>query len=282
MNHKTFTKLLKVLGVLLLVSIVCNLTSLHGEVPKLINFEGKLTDSEGNAISGLKSITFRIYDSDTAATSIWSETRDVTLDKGFYNVLLGSAEPFSPSMKFDTTYWLGVQLSGDSEMAPRYQIGAVPYAINADMVDGKNSNEVIPRGLIAMWSGMISEIPAGWHLCDGTDETPDLSNRFILGVSAGENPRGTGGSHSITLITAQLPAHNHGSAGTHTHMFRVDGISPPWGQKGVKSIRTVNLVAPFDDYGTGSSGAHTHLTVGSGAPIDNRPAYYKLAYIMKL
>lgn len=167
MNHKTFTKLLGVLGVLLLVWAICNLTSVHAEVPKLINFEGKLTQEDGTPIKGTKEMTFRIYDSETAKKPIWVETRNVVLENGFYSILLGSVEGF-PEMKFDTAYWLSVQVSGEGEMSPRYQIGAAPYAINADMVDGKDSMEIIPSGVIVMWSGTLANIPSGWQLCDGT------------------------------------------------------------------------------------------------------------------
>lgn len=39
----------------------------------------------------------------------------------------------------------------------------------------------IPTGLIAMWSG--TEVPRGWVLCDGQNNTPDLSDKFIIGTT---------------------------------------------------------------------------------------------------
>lgn len=289
MNGKSFTKLFKVLGVLLLVWAICNLTSVHAEVPKLINFEGKLTEKDGTPISGKRTITFRIYDSEAAPIPIiWAETREVTIDNGFYSILLGSPDGFPSSMKFDTTYWLSVQVSGEAEMSPRYKIGAVPYAINADMLDGKDSKELIPPGVIVMWSGTIDSIPEGWHLCDGRDKTPDLRDRFILGVSAEEEPGGTGGAHSKVITVANLPLHSHSassaSAGDHRHYLTMNACSEGWGANGVRGFEP-----PTDYYvhfWTDSAGAHSHtITVnatGGGQSFDNRPAFYKLAYIMKL
>ena len=38
---------------------------------------------------------------------------------------------------------------------------------------------MVPRRAIIMWSGLLSEIPPGWALCDGNNATPNLTNRFI-------------------------------------------------------------------------------------------------------
>ncbi|MBA7527476.1 hypothetical protein ES705_19652 [subsurface metagenome] len=288
MNGKSFTKLLGVLGVLLLVWAICNLASVHAGVgvPKLINFEGKLTETDGTPIKGTKEMTFRIYDSAEAPSPIWVEEREVTVDNGFYSILLGSVEsfdPHDPPMKFDTGYWLGVEVSGEGELKPRYQIGAAPYAINADMLDGKDSMEIIPSGVIVMWSGTLANIPSGWHLCNGEERTPDLRDRFILGASEGEDPGEKGGAHSITLSVAQLPPHRHSGTtdvgGAHYHGLNRHTY-------GAGNIRW--SAGNGSDAGSGlpSDGAHTHTfttaSTGLGAPIDNRPAYYKLAYIMKL
>lgn len=75
-----------------------------------------------------------------------------------------------------------------------------------------------------MWSGAIGNIPSGFALFDGTNGTPDLTDRFVVSVpNAGTNPGATGGSHSTTLTVAQLPSHSHtasgntSSAGSHSH-----------------------------------------------------------------
>ena len=68
-----------------------------------------------------------------------------------------------------------------------------------------------PSGVLFMWSGQASTIPSGFKLCDGNG-TPDLRDRFIVGVSAsgGYNPAATGGSNQVTLTEAQLAVHQHG------------------------------------------------------------------------
>jgi len=79
----------------------------------------------------------------------------------------------------------------------------------------------VPSGTIVLWSGSIGNIPSGWELCDGSNGTPDLRNRFVVGAhSDGANtswpnlpPGNTGGSN-----VSSLPAHSH-TINNHTHSF---------------------------------------------------------------
>ena len=56
----------------------------------------------------------------------------------------------------------------------------------------------LPAGLIVMWGGVVSAIPSGWLLCDGTNGTPDLRSKFIKGAAAGSDPGATGGAATHT------------------------------------------------------------------------------------
>ena len=77
-----------------------------------------------------------------------------------------------------------------------------------------------------MWSGAENAIPTGWVLCNGSNSTPDLRNRFIVCAGTGSNysVADTGGAVSVTLTTAELPVHTHGAGnfatnntGSHNH-----------------------------------------------------------------
>lgn len=65
----------------------------------------------------------------------------------------------------------------------------------------------IPIGMIVMWSG--SNVPTGWQLCDGTNGTPNLRDRFIVGSGNSYNIGATGGSNSNRIKINNLPAHSH-------------------------------------------------------------------------
>ena len=148
--------------------------------------------------------------------------------------------------------------------------------------------EAIPAGVIVMWSGTLTTIPSGWHLCDGISGTPDLRDRFVLGSSASENPGATGGTNSYSLTEAQLPSHKHtasaSTAGAHTHT--IQHYTCNLTHTGDYYLENMCTIGSATQYTTGASGAHTHYisigSTGSGTQIENRPSYYKLAYIMKL
>jgi len=88
------------------------------------------------------------------------------------------------------------------------------------------SDASIPSGVIVMWAGLLSNVPSGWHLCDGNNGTPDLRDKFIKGWAAGVNPGDTGGAASVsytpqgTNTGAAVSAHS-GTAvadhASHTH-----------------------------------------------------------------
>lgn len=165
-------------------------------------------------------------------------------------------------------------------------------------------NQPIPTGIITMWSGTLVSIPSGWNLCDGANGTPDLRNKFIMGAgSVGYSAPGTtGGSSSITLSTANLPAHSHtitatmDSQGAHTHAVTDPGHAHTYtvvtGSGGIAigggygQVSTSTGTA-YTGISIQSAGAHTHTitasasSVGSGTPFDPRPPYYVLAFIMK-
>ena len=60
------------------------------------------------------------------------------------------------------------------------------------------SGFLVPSGVILMWSGTTDNIPKGWFLCDGTNGTPNLRDRFIIGAGGKYSPGATGGAASVT------------------------------------------------------------------------------------
>jgi microcystin-dependent protein len=87
---------------------------------------------------------------------------------------------------------------------------------------------LLPTGIITMWSGSIASIPAGWFLCNGSNGTPDLRDRFIVGAGTSYAVSATGGTNDVTLNDTQMPSHGHGFSATtsavsnnHTHSFDV-------------------------------------------------------------
>lgn len=173
---------------------------------------------------------------------------------------------------------LGVDFAGS---------GVAPTVAHSD----HTHSELVPTGAIVMWSGALDAIPDGWTLCDGSDGTPDLRDRFVLGAGVGEEPGSSGGAHSITLTEEQLASHTHpitiASAGQHSHTFaRPASVFHPLLGLAFAIADVIWSPHATDHPQTSASGAHVHAasagSIGNSAPIDNRPAFFELAFIMKL
>ena len=137
--------------------------------------------------------------------------------------------------------------------------------------------DIIPSGVILMWSGSIATIPSGWLLCDGTNSTPDLRNRFIVGAGSTYSVADTGGSADAIVVS-----HTHTATVTdpgHFHEYITKG-SP------TSSLDQWNGITGKLDSNSATSTKTTGITVsnsttGSSGTNANLPPYYALAYIMK-
>ena len=156
----------------------------------------------------------------------------------------------------------------------------------------KETNEpVIPIGLIVMWAGTIETIPKGWVLCNGSNGTPDLREKFVRGVLHGANPGSSGGRLSHNHSYTDIPRHNHTlsvEGYSHNHYYYInpydgayDGLfgvayvlSPPEGQP--------DITTGFED----TEVPHTHNINEVGTDncttqeTDHLPPYFKIAFIM--
>jgi hypothetical protein len=156
--------------------------------------------------------------------------------------------------------------------------GLTASTAELNLLTGQTS--LVPAGVIVMWSGSIVSIPVGWLLCDGTNSTPDLRNRFIVGAGSTYAVNATGGADTVTLTTAQIPSHTHTATVTdpgHVHAIfaRTSTLSGGSFVGASVSPPSVNTEPAF----TGIS--VSNAATGGGGSHENRPPYFALAFIMK-
>ncbi len=105
-------------------------------IPGVISYQGKLTNTDGTPkTDGDYSFTFKLYDSESASTPIWSEAKTITLKNGLFSTYLGDTTPFDASVTFMKAYWLGVTVESGSELSPRISLSTVPYSYTALRAD---------------------------------------------------------------------------------------------------------------------------------------------------
>lgn len=101
-----------------------------------IAYQGRLAASNGAPLTGVYSMVFRLYSQSSGGAPLWDETwtgpNGVRVSDGLFNVMLGSLTAVPGSVvATNTTLWLGITVGTDGEMAPRVQLGTVPYAMQA-------------------------------------------------------------------------------------------------------------------------------------------------------
>ena len=136
------------------------------------------------------------------------------------------------------------------------------------------SNNGVPSGCILLWSGSIISIPSGWYLCDGTNSTPDLTDRFIVGAGSAYNVGNIGGSANSIVVS-----HTHTVTDpSHAHSQNYGG-----GSSGGAGL-TAPSGTPIAPGGSTTASAATGISInstGASGTNANLPPYYALAYIMK-
>jgi len=106
------------------------------DVPALMSYQGRLTDSLGQPLDTSVNMAFSIYDNRISGTAMWTELQpSVAVSGGVFHVRLGKANPLDESIFVDTVCWLGVKVGNDSEISPRTQMVAVPWAYRVSTVD---------------------------------------------------------------------------------------------------------------------------------------------------
>lgn len=157
---------------------------------------------------------------------------------------------------------------------------------------GKTGKVVnLPKGTILAYYSKDGDVPDGWRICDGTNETPDLSNRFLMGVTSfGEvSDRKDQGKNVyednevVTMGTElkmkHLPNHqmklelysSETNVGNYpAYQFYVPKGLPHQRSEEKKHNLTINL--------GGEGKKHSHGIV----KFDNRPEFVSVVFIMKI
>ena len=141
----------------------------------------------------------------------------------------------------------------------------------------------IPSGLISLWSGTIANIPTGWYLCNGSNSTPDLRNKFIIGADADVTSLA---KTSITGTATQTGGTKDATTVSHTHTITDPGHKHtiPVSGPDVFGGGPYAYNAIYNNVNTDTSTVTTGISInsaGSSGTNQNLPPYYALAYIMK-
>ena len=217
-----------------------------------------------------------------------NSTSTFSTNQNWFDIQVVSGySPFYPYGNTDVSNYLNDSLTTPNVSANSTQIATTAFV-----------QSVIPRGGIIMWSGSSTAIPEGWHLCDGTNSTPDLRGQLVVGAGGDYAVGATGGSANAVVVSHTHTASTNITDSGHSHYIsgasKDDGNfsgansnSQDWGLYADAGSYTSN--DPNHIYGRNSASATTGITAntsvnstGSSGTNDNLPPYYALCYIMKV
>lgn len=133
---------LPILGVICLWAAV----AAAGDIPQVMNFQGRLDDGSGSPIiDSTYTVDFRIFDQPTGGNLLWDETQEVPTVNGVFSVVLGAVVPIPASVFNVDSIFLEVEPIGFGAIVPRARLTSVAYArraANADLLNGVPASDL--------------------------------------------------------------------------------------------------------------------------------------------
>jgi len=214
---------------------------------------GGINIAEGCAPSGINN----------AIRELMAQIKDQQTGADADNFVVGGAFTCTGAAVFSSTVALGSTATATTQSANDNSTKVATTAYVA--------NNGVPSGCIVIWSGSSGSIPSGWYLCNGSNSTPDLRDRFVVGAGSTYAVGNTGGTKDAIVVShshsVSDPGHNHSLGFQNTTIDQNSG--------GAGLVRQGS-----SNTGTASTGISINSTGDSGTNA-NLPPYYALCYIMK-
>ena len=167
-----------------------------------------------------------------------------------------------------TWAWDGISWRRTSAVGAQGAAGAA----GAQGATGPSGSTGIPSGVIMMWSGAANAIPSGYVLCNGSNGTPDLRGRFVVGYSNTDGDYDVGDTGGAKTDTVTI-------SGSDTVNITISGTTGNVNQFGGSAYTSMYSQANHNHSFSGS-GSDT-VNISGSDTVNTRPPYYALCYIMK-
>ena len=113
-----------------LISALCTM-SIFPAMPGKMNYQGKLTDNQGDLINGTRDIDFALYTDAASSFAVWTESHaSVKVTNGLFNVVLGETNNLSSTFDSYDSLYLEIEVGGET-LSPRQEMASAGYALKA-------------------------------------------------------------------------------------------------------------------------------------------------------
>jgi microcystin-dependent protein len=220
---------------------------------------GGINIAEGCAPSGINN----------AIRELMAQLKDQQTGTDADSFVVGGAFTCTGAAVFSSTVALGSSATATTQSANDNSTKVATTAYVA--------TNAIPSGGIIIWSGASNAIPTGWYLCNGSNNTPDLRNRFVVGAGSTYAVGATGGSADAIVVShthsVSDPEHSHGNS---------DSVSAQRGSDNGGAATLTSGTTRTDSMNTESASTGISIqSTGSSGTNANLPPYYALCYIQK-
>ncbi len=218
-------RILIILAVIMLAAL-----PVSGQIPRLINYQGVLTDDMGVVVSdGSYNMTFRLYAVPSGGSHLWEETIAVNVSKGIFSTTLGHDVVITEV--FDKPLYLAIEIDGGGELTPRRLFTANAYAFSARAIYGI-SNMFPTEGNVGIGTiGPLEKLDVNGAIRLGTTATDNAGTIRWTGFDfqgydgSTWNSLTTGGGSGLPAGTSGQTLRHDGADWTATTNLYNDGTS---------------------------------------------------------
>lgn len=143
------------------------------------------------------------------------------------------------------------------------------------VVQNDSGGQNVQGRMVAVWRGLLANIPSGWSLCDGTNSTVDMRGKFVKGADGIGEIGNTGGTEGHTHTDPATHTHTTG----HTHSVSYD----PTGSTAGRGDQGDAVAAASHAHNNATSGSDATASGGTiqSAPsnADTQPPFLTVAFI---
>lgn len=153
-------------------------------------YQGVLSDAEGNPVTGTREVTFWLYDGEASSKSLWKETHaGVAVESGHFAVDLGLSVSLVDNVDFSRDLYLEIAVDGEI-LNPRCMLRHVPKAIHADTATSVKQVEGVPVGKLSPSSGRFTTLATTGNVTLGDTGSDTVTVYGKLRVASGSPEAG--------------------------------------------------------------------------------------------
>ena len=231
----------------------------EAQVPRTLSYQGVLSDTSGvPKPDGSYTLTFRLYETSSGGSAIWTETKTLNTKQGLFNTILADQTPFGSSVKFDKQYYLGIQVGTELEISSRIPLTSVAYSLNITNGSGFSNFMVFSTSdTFTVRYGVTKMMVEAWGGGGGGGGGAFDTNGRDVGSGGGGGGGGYGKNiFSVTQGTkATITVGLGGTGGSSCHPPKYNPILPPQ--------------PPCNTGGSGGNGGTTSFGVGGSYMFAN-------------